>query len=258
MNLPTILKYPMLKSLGVALLFATASFPRASSAQTVITFVPYVISSPGLYVLNGSLNYFGASLNPAAIMVNTGNVTIDLQGFYISNLSVGPATAAIGIEWVNRPNVTVRNGSIQGFSQGIHAENGGGSNLTSALIENVRFVYITNFAMVLAGSRNAIVRNCQISSTGYDSTNSVIPGANGIAIFDVNSAGGNLISGNSISSATGTGIALGSNDLADGNSVTNTPFGIQCNDASGKLKNNTVSLSTTPYTGGTQLPGTNF
>lgn len=77
-------------------------------------------------------------------MVNIGNVTIDLQGFSIRNLSVGPATAAVGIEWVNRPNVTVRNGSIQGFSHGIHFESGGGSNLTGALIENVRFVYITN------------------------------------------------------------------------------------------------------------------
>ena len=189
-------------------------------------------------------------------MVNTGNVTIDLQGSYISNLPAGTSTSAIGIEVFNVSNVTIQNGFIVGFNQGIHLE--GSGKLNSTVVDSVRFTYNTSFAITLAGSRNAIIRNCQIASTGYDSTNAVIPGSNGIAIFDVNSNGGNLIIGNNISGATGEGMILGSNDLADGNLITNTPVGIQGNDITSKLKNNTVNLSNTPYIGGTQLPGTNF
>jgi hypothetical protein len=58
--------------------------------------------------------------------------------------------------------------------------------------------------------------------------------------------GGNQLIGNNISGAKQTGIAPGSNDLADGNFITNAPSGIVSNDMSSKLKNNTVSQSAVP------------
>jgi Right handed beta helix region len=256
MKLLAISKHSRSKALGIALLIATAVFPLASSAQTVITSLPYVITEGGLYVLNSSMDYPGTSPDSPAITVNAPGVTIDLQGFYISNLSAGASTSGIGIKVINVSGVTVQNGSITGFNQAIHLQ--GNGQLDSCIVDNMRFIYNTAAAIVLDGAQNAIIRNCQIAGSGYDPTNSVIPGSQGIGIYDVNSVGGNLITHNSISEATQLGILLGSNDLADGNLITNTPFGIHCNDMTGKLKNNTVNLSTTPYTGGTQLSGTNF
>jgi hypothetical protein len=249
----------MLKIMSVALLAAISSFSGVSYAQTVITLVPYVIRAPGLYVLNKSLNYDSPGF--AAIVVNSGDVTIDLQGFSLSNQLNEPVSnppSAIGIFGVNVANVTILNGSIAGFSEGIKFQSDGGNEVSSELIENVRFNHIKNIAVVLLESRNSIVRDCQIANTGYDSGNVLIPDAIGIGINDRNSRGGNQLVTNNISAAKQTGIALGSNDLADGNFITNAPSGIRCNDVSSKLKNNTVSQSAVPYTGGTQLPGTNF
>jgi hypothetical protein len=84
-------------------------FPAASSAQTVITFLQYVIRSAGIYVLEKSLTYDSPGF--AAIKVNTGNVTIDLQGFSINNPGFGPTSGPIGIFGINVANVTVQNGS---------------------------------------------------------------------------------------------------------------------------------------------------
>jgi hypothetical protein len=246
----------MLKIMIFTLFAAIGWFPSAASAQTVITFLPYVIRTPGVYVLEKSLSYDSPGF--AAIKVNVGNVTIDLQGFSINNPGFGPTSGAIGIFGVNIPNVTVQNGSIIGFAEGIKLQSEGGSELTSELIQNVQFNHIKNMAVVLLESRNSIVRNCQISGTGYDSNNAVLPDVIGIGINDRNSHGGNQLIDNNISGAKQTGIALGSNDLADGNFITNAPSGIVANDMSSKLKNNTVSESAVPYTNGTQLPGTNF
>jgi hypothetical protein len=246
----------MFKIMSFTLLAAIGWFPSAASGQTVITFLPYVVRTAGVYVLEKSLTY--SSPGFAAIVVNTGNVTIDLQGFSINNPGFGATDSAVGIFGVNVANVTVQNGSVVGFSEGIKFQSEGGSEVTSDLIQNVRFDQIKDIAVVLLESRNSIVRNCQISGTGYDSSNAVIPGAIGIGIDDMNSRGGNQLIGNNISNVKQTGIVLGSNDLADGNFVTNAPSGIRCNDITSKFKNNTVSQSAVPYTGGTGLAGTNF
>jgi hypothetical protein len=245
----------MFKLMSVALLAAIGWFPSVSPAQTVITLLPYVIRAPGLYVLNKSLTYDSPGF--AAIAVNSENVTIDLQGFSISRDASGKFSS-IGIFGVNVANVTVRNGSIIGFAEGIKFQSQGGHDVTSELIENIRFDHIKNTAVYLLESRNSIVRNCQIASTGFDSDNAVIPEALGIGINDMNSIGGNQLIANNISEAKQTGIVLGANDLADGNFITKTPSGIRCIDISSKFKNNTVSQCPVPYTGGTQLPGTNF
>ena len=246
----------MLKIISIALLAAIGSFPSASSAQTVINFLPYVVRAPGLYVLNKSLNYAGTGF--VAIFVNTGNVTIDLQGFSITNVVDGTPNSTVGVFGVNVPNVTVQNGSIVGYVDGIKLQSEGGTNVRSELIDNIRFDHIRNNAVHLLEARDSVVRNCQISGTGFDSGNAVISGATGIGINDVNSRGGNQLINNNISATTQTGIVLGANDLADGNFITNVPSGIRCSDVSSKFKNNTVTGSAVPYSGGTPLAGTNF
>jgi hypothetical protein len=226
-------------------------------AQTRITSLPYTITTSGTYVLDSSLDYNSSSA--VAIQINAPNVTVDLNGNSINNLGAGPATQAVGINAFNEPNVTIRNGQIVGFFRGIELDGQLESlppRSRSALVEYVRCAFNVDAGIFFTVTYNAVVRYCQIRNTGY-SADGTISSNQGIGIYDAQGFG-NLIYQNNITQVTGTGIVLGPNDLADGNFVTAATTGIFSADPSSKLKNNTVTMATTPYVGGTQLSGTNF
>ena len=226
-------------------------------AQTRITSLPYTITTSGTYVLDSSLDYNSSSA--VAIQINASNVTVDLNGNSINNLGAGPATQAIGINAFNEPNVTIRNGQIVGFFRGIQLD-GQLESLPpasrSALVEYVRCAFNVDCGIFLTVNYNAVVRNCQIRNTGYSPDGSV-SNNQGNGIYDAEGFG-NLIYHNNITQVSDTGIVLGANDLADGNFVTGATTGIFSADPSSKVKNNTVTMATTPYQGGSQLSGTNF
>ncbi len=231
--------------------------PLRGHAQTRITSLPYTITTSGTYVLDGSLDYNSSSA--VAIQINASNVTVDLNGNSINNLGAGPATQAVGINAFNKPNVTIRNGQIVGFFRAIQLD-GQLESLPpasrSALVEYVRCAFNVDCGIFLTVNYNAVVRNCQIRNTGYSPDGSVSSNQ-GNGIYDAQGFG-NLIYQNNITLVSGTGIVLGSNDLADGNFVTAATTGIFSADPSSKVKNNTVTMATTPYQGGSQLSGTNF
>lgn len=96
---------------------------------------PILISKPGSYVLTGNLT---VPSNMSAIFVYASDVTIDLNGFTISGavgcslLATGttcnnvPNSVADGITTTVASNVTVRNGTVQGFDRaGIRLAYGG-------------------------------------------------------------------------------------------------------------------------------------
>ena len=221
-----------------------------AQAQTAITSLPFTITAPGTYILASSLTDANGSGTVPAIQINASNVTIDLNGNYISNIPAGPTTQTIGINAFDRANLTIKNGLIVGFSAGILLL--GQSTNTNALIENVRLIFNVNGGIQLSNSRGAIITNCQISSTGFSPSGSAL-NSNSVAIFDSVSLGGNVISNNVISQGTEAGIILGSNDLADNNLIVAVNTGIQGTDSSSKMKNNTVNTASFPYEGGTQL-----
>jgi hypothetical protein len=231
--------------------------PSRGHAQTRITSLPYTITTSGTYVLDGSLDYNSSSA--VAIQINASNVTVDLNGNSINNLGAGPATQAVGINAFNKPNVTIRNGQIVGFFRAIELD-GQLESLPpasrSALVEYVRCAFNVDCGIFLNVNYNAVVRNCQIRNTGYSPDGSVSSNQ-GNGIYDAQGFG-NLIYQNNITLVSGTGIVLGSFDLADGNFVTAATTGIFSADPSSKVKNNTVTMATTPYQGGSQLSGTNF
>jgi hypothetical protein len=225
--------------------------------QTRITSLPYTITTPGTYVLDRSLDYNSSSA--VAIQINAPNVTIDLNGNSINNLGTGSATQAVGINAFNKANVTIRNGAIVGFFRAVELDGQLESLPTtssSALVECVRCTFNVNCGIFLTVNYNAVVRNCQISNTGY-SPGGAVSSNQGTGIYDAQGFG-NLIYHNNITQVSDTGIVLGSNDLADGNFVTGATTGIFSADPSSKVKNNTVTMATTPYQGGSQLSGTNF
>src|SRR5438876_7759228 len=60
--------------------------PPGSTGKNVITSLPFTISQPGSYVLNGNLT---AAASGTGITVSASNVTVDLQGFDLSGASIG-------------------------------------------------------------------------------------------------------------------------------------------------------------------------
>jgi hypothetical protein len=90
-----------------------------AGAQTVISAIPYVITSSGNYVLEKGLTLPVSQVSGNAITINASNVTIDMNGFAITKNQTGNTPHCFGIYTLNRANITVKNGLIFGFYDGI-------------------------------------------------------------------------------------------------------------------------------------------
>jgi hypothetical protein len=93
--------------------FLFALFSNSVRAETpectVITSLPYTISTQGIYCLKGNLATNMTSGN--AIEIGTNNVVIDLNGYKIGGLAAGSGTSTYGIYANGRKNITIRNGT---------------------------------------------------------------------------------------------------------------------------------------------------
>ncbi len=96
---------------------------------------PFKITEPGSYQLKGNLVVTAAD---TAIAISVGNVTLDLNGFSITG--PGPTVGLYGVANSNAVTaVSVRNGTISGFSYGINL--GGPTSpkggVTGAIVQNM-------------------------------------------------------------------------------------------------------------------------
>src|SRR5258708_19636655 len=162
----------------------------------------------------------------------------------MKRLGGGPGTQAVGINAFNKPNVTIRNGQIVGFFRAIGLD-GQLESLPpasrSALVEYVRCAFNVDCGIFLSVNYNAVVRNCQIGNTGYSPDGSVSSNQ-GNGIYDAQGFD-NLIYQNNITLVSGTGIVLGSFDLADANFSPAPTTVIFTPHPSIKHKNNTVTMA---------------
>jgi hypothetical protein len=188
--------------------FALVFSAALSSAQTVITSLPYTINTPGVYVLNQSLHYTSGSGN--AITVTASNVTINLNGYGITNTSDQTKTQARGISSNNVENLTVENGEIFGFFDGIilNGPNSGVSFNVGHVLQGLRLAYCTSVGIILANASNCVIQNCQLSSIGTTGGGvQVSGGAFGIEIVSL--IGGNRVYRNQVLNATSVGFLGG-------------------------------------------------
>ncbi|NOZ30893.1 MAG: hypothetical protein GXO68_02970, partial [Crenarchaeota archaeon] len=101
----------------VSMIAGVGSFDRGSgiahgATPTVITSLPYVITTPGVYVLNTDLTTTGDG-----IIIDTANVTIIGNGHTITGPGLGT-----GINMTSHEgNITITNLTITNFSVGINA-----------------------------------------------------------------------------------------------------------------------------------------
>ena len=274
----------LMKSIGLsatALCAAIMLFSSTAQAETTqctpITSIPASIITQGIYCLTGNLS--GNLASGTAIRIFANNVTIDFNGYKLGNLAAGTGTNARGIYAEQRKNITIRNGTIRGFLTGIFLHDSYPYSISSGhLIEDIRLDGNTQVGMSIAGSGN-IMRNNQVVNTGGST---VFSGAAGIAVYGqgarvlnndiidlaggtgnilpvrVEWADGTVVQGNRISNTTGSGISYGfyiagSLDvMVSDNRMSGVPdWGVLYKtDSSGVYMNNTVSESTTPFSGG--------
>jgi hypothetical protein len=262
--------------------FLFANFVEAETTNcTAITSLPYTISTQGIYCLTGNLE---TNMNLGfAIDITTNNVVLDLNGFKIGGLAAGTGTGAYGIHALSRKNITIRNGTVRGFFQGIFL--GDSVPYTTSqghLIEDIRADMNTFIGIEVFGRGN-IIRNNQVVNTGGStlalSAYGIIadgPGArvlnNDVIETKEQSTGyawgvylviapGSVVENNRIgNSSLGPGTSYGidifsSTDvLVSNNRVTTMNYGVYYDSTSpastGKYRDNLTSGCTTPFTAG--------
>jgi hypothetical protein len=125
-----------------------------------------VIDEPGNYRLKGNVTIPDA--DTTAIEINSDNVTIDLNGFSIQGptqcspppVSCAPTGSGNGVHAVNRENIVVSNGRIQGMGRlGIYLET------RTARIEKVRLVSNGAGGAVFFGG---LINESTVESNGGD------------------------------------------------------------------------------------------
>ncbi|MEO0620456.1 MAG: hypothetical protein AAFZ01_14400, partial [Pseudomonadota bacterium] len=127
---------------------------------TMISGLPLTITQPGTYVLSGDLTTDGHGIS-----VQADNVVIDLNGYTIS----GPTdsnTETFGVSAFDQTNVTVKNGSIDGFMYGIYlsdivANKSSTADMTSTghVVENLTISNATFRGARVEGNDNVIQNN---------------------------------------------------------------------------------------------------
>jgi hypothetical protein len=150
-------------------------------AQTSILSLPdtgYLITVPGDYKLAGDIVWDGAkAAGGAAITIKSGGVTLDLGGYQLTITGVEPTIAVTGIS-IRVPDgqdaplqtVTVRNGSIDGFTVGgVSAIGVEGLSLESLTIKNGNYTNISEKAafpsgILIGASSHVQVANCTVQN----------------------------------------------------------------------------------------------
>jgi len=123
----------------------------------------FLISSPGSYYLSGNIT---AEAGKISILVSEDDVTVDLNGFAIlgSNAAAGGIVVA-----VDRRNLRVHNGTIQGFT------NGDGIDATKAPHSHFDHLRLSNNSYGLVCGDNSIISN--VTAEGH-TTSGIVTGKN--------------------------------------------------------------------------------
>ena len=281
-------KEPM-RSLACFLLFGLArvAFAADSDSCTPINSVPFTISQAGAYCLNKDIAAtmaFGS-----AITIASSDVTLDLHGFRLGDEAAGLGTTANGIFAENRENITIRNGTIKGFSYGILFNRLTGGISRGHLVEKLRLEANTVGGVAIIGN-GSVIRGNQIVKTGGSTASGANSPAFGIAIegdgdhvidndiyetvgqgnlqgtaIDVDGSNAvienNRIS-NSVLSTTVASLGISfdccfNGELVLGNRISTMTFGIYFGTTTGKYRDNLLAGVTFPFNGGTNAGNNN-
>ena len=208
--------------LFTGLLLSTILLPPARAETldcTAITTLPYTITAQGIYCLTGNLSTGMIAGN--AITINTNNVTLDLNGYKLGGLGGGDSTETNGIYAYQKKNITIKNGIVRGFYQGIFLlddfpySNSSGHVITSILADQN-----TQGGIHVDGLGNTISHNIVVD-TGGSTVSDIALG------ITVRGSGAKVVN-NTVATTTAQNTAY-----ADGITLTNSDYSL--------IQNNTVS-----------------
>jgi hypothetical protein len=190
-----------MKTTLILLLAILASFTATGQTANIpFTYLPFTISAPGTYVLNTDLtstnvNSVGVAINQQAV----GNIVLNLNGHTLhGNGAVAGIT--VNLRDVNGANLTIRNGTLDGFYYGIetNAEDSPAQH-SHFLVENVTFKSTNNntVSISLENTNGAVIGGCKFL------------GVMRVGIWDAASAYGNTYSNLSFDGQQSTNIQEG-------------------------------------------------
>ena len=143
--------------------------PPAAAETVLCTTVtpPDTIGSPGVYCLKH--NAVVSMTTGPAILINANNVVLDLNGWILRNsVAAGTdASASAGIViGAGRRRVTIRNGTILGFGNGVSVVSPPGAGLTGDVIEDLRVVDSINVGINLPFGQGDVIQRNLVLNTG--------------------------------------------------------------------------------------------
>jgi hypothetical protein len=238
--------YLIVPVLGLALMLSTVS-TRAETINCVpITVVPVTITVQGIYCFTQHLN--SGSTTGNAIDIQTNNVILDLNGWKLGGLAAGLGTQANGIYADNRANITIKNGTVRGFYEGIRLNDSSGASL-GHVVENIRADQNTHVGIEVAG-RGSLIRNNQVVLTGGSTLTlqalGILVSGTGTRVLN-----NDVIDTYSLDALQAEGIYLSaSNALVVNTRITNASVGIHFA-GSGKYRDNLTTGVSTPFVGRT-------
>jgi hypothetical protein len=267
---------PALMALGMILAGESAFAQTAAPAiaATAITKVPYLIKKPGLYVLKKDVVFTPTiAASGQAITINASDVTLDLGGRIISTTAPQNATnttVGIGLASAPTPHVTIRNGTLRNFNQGIFLPAGGA--VARVLVEDM---FISNSVTegIRVEASSIEIRRCKIVDTGYfqpltttfgivalgegvtrivdnDVANSAY--ATGFLAIGISTRSG-IVERNRVRGQGIVGIDCHDDSFALENVISGFQTGIQSATADVKYRGNTTLDCQTPFSGGTPV-----
>jgi hypothetical protein len=241
-------------------MFTLVPLARAETLNcSSVDSLPFTISKPGIYCLTKNLSF--KSLSVDAITITASSVLLDLDGYTIRN-TAGSGTIASGIsagQTYGQTNITVRNGTLQGFFAGIRFL--GGPPSGGHLVEQLLVVDTYAYAIQMSGQGN-IIRNNRILRIGGTTTS---PGVDIDAISVFSGSGAHVLDNDVtqiVAEAPGSSSAIriqGSTDaLVVNNRITEADRGIFFDwSSSGKYRDNLTFDVGTPFSGGGTDAGNN-
>ena len=154
-------------ALASALILLAESVAAAPpSCSSTIDRLPATITASGAYCLAADLAYAGEG---AAITIAAAAVTLDLNGFTLAG-QAGPGRPTIGVESFGVDGVTVRNGVVTGFRQGVLLKGGIGHRVEEVRAEGNWFLGIYVYGA------SSTIQACEVLTTGGSTVpNDTIP-----------------------------------------------------------------------------------
>ena len=195
----------------------------AETQKTQITSLPFTINSPGSYIVMADLTCTACAANKDGIIINSDDVTIDLNGFTIRGV-VGSRVGILVPPTEHRSNVTISNGVVREWGQT-------GVNTGFADNGQLRDLLVSKNGAGLRGGRGVTISNI----TAYDNDGDGIVAGGASVVSNVTAflnrgdgiiAGENSVISESVAAAnTGDGIHVTNECLVIGNETNLSGFG---------------------------------